>query len=448
MKKHSIIIGSIFLIAAIAVSAPYLKEQPTRIEGTHYPHQKQPPVSGRFPDKGCVFKTVFGEEQLDSTDYQIKTVTEVDLSVNRGLKWLSKAQLPNGGWGAGSHSFQTNMDPHSVQADPATTAMVSMAMLRCGSTPYSGEYASNVSKAVEFLLQAVENSGNREKITQLENTQIQAKLGSNIDVVLTAQFFTNLLDALKQETPLKKRVVKSLEQCIQKIQRQQNADGSYKGGGWAGVLQDGLAHSAIESAQYYGIAVDSTAFEQSKNYQKGNLNTETGDVNVDRGAGIVLYSISNTTRASSKDARKAKEMIDEGKKKGILEKDAEVTVENLEKVGLAPTLAYDYQQANKIYEQGKVTAQNENVMSGFGNNGGEEFLSYLQTGESMIVAKDNDWKKWYDNMTSRLLKIQNNDGTWNGHHCITSPVFCTATCVLLLSINNDVDQLMKLGSSN
>ena len=85
------------------------------------------------------------------------------------------------------------------------------------------------------------------------------------------------------------------------------------------------------------------------------------------------------------------------------------------------------------------------MLNGFGNNGGEEFLSFLQTGESMVVSKDEDWKNWYDAMSGRILKIQNEDGSWNGHHCITSPVFCTATSVLLLTVENDIQFLSKVG---
>ncbi|HRG79347.1 MAG TPA: hypothetical protein PL167_07035 [Cyclobacteriaceae bacterium] len=44
-----------------------------------------------------------------------------------------------------------------------------------------------------------------------------------------------------------------------------------------------------------------------------------------------------------------------------------------------------------------------------------------------------------------MVSIQNDDGSWSGHHCITSPVFCTATCLLILSINNDTERLMELG---
>jgi hypothetical protein len=63
------------------------------------------------------------------------------------------------------------------------------------------------------------------------------------------------------------------------------------------------------------------------------------------------------------------------------------------------------------------------------------------------MSKDLEWKQWYDNIAGHLVKIQNNDGSWNGHHCITSPVFCTATALLILSVNNDVDQLMAMGGN-
>ena len=83
------------------------------------------------------------------------------------------------------------------------------------------------------------------------------------------------------------------------------------------------------------------------------------------------------------------------------------------------------------------------MLTGFVNNGGEEFMSYLQTGEGLIVSHDNDWKSWYDKTSARLVGIQNNDGSWSGHHCITSPVFCTATCLLILSVNNDIERLRQ-----
>src|SRR5688572_570611 len=76
--------------------------------------------------KGCVFRTVMSEESSDSM-FIFKTPARVAASVDRALVWIVKAQNNNGGWGAGSHQRQDILDPHSVAADPATTAMVSMA---------------------------------------------------------------------------------------------------------------------------------------------------------------------------------------------------------------------------------------------------------------------------------------------------------------------------------
>jgi hypothetical protein len=35
-------------------------------------------------------------------------------------------------------------------------------------------------------------------------------------------------------------------------------------------------------------------------------------------------------------------------------------------------------------------------------------------------------------MTETLNRIQDKDGGWSGHHCITGRTFCTATALLVL----------------
>ena len=145
------------------------------------------------------------------------------------------------------------------------------------------------------------------------------------------------------------------------------------------------------------------------------------------------------------EAREVEEAMNKAKKEGKLPKNAPVTVDNLRKIGYAENEAMEYNTSYNVYQSGKDAAQREDVLNGFGNNGGEEFLSFLQTGESLVVNRDKDWKKWYTDMSGRILKIQNPDGSWNGHHCITSPVFCTATSLLLLTVENDMDFLSKVG---
>ncbi len=141
--------------------------------------------------------------------------------------------------------------------------------------------------------------------------------------------------------------------------------------------------------------------------------------------------------------KKPKTLFEEAKASGKIDKKATLNRANLEKIGITKEKAASYEVADKVYKAAKVQAMDDNVMNGFGNNGGEEFLSFLQTGESMIVKKDNDWKTWYDNVSGKMIKIQNPDGSWNGHHCITSPVFCTATSLLILTIENDIKTLQQ-----
>ncbi|HYG03879.1 MAG TPA: hypothetical protein VD927_15635 [Chryseosolibacter sp.] len=428
------------LFALIVISAALLLA--FSLKNTPIPKKKKMPF---VPPKGCVFRTVMGEESsLNHANY--KTPEKVVASIDHALSWMAKAQNKNGGWGAGSHSYQNVRDPHAVQTDPATTAMVAMALLRSGTTLSHGEYKQQLRNALMHLVEAVENASEDQlNITNLTGTQIQTKLGANIDVILTSQFLSNVVEYASDDEHLTNRIKNAQNVCIQKIQRAQSEDGSMAGSGWAGVLQSSFASNALEAAEAQGVAVDRSVLEKAREFQKNNYNAKTGDVNTEKGAGIVLYSVTGSARASAKEARKVEEEIRRAKREGRIAQNAPASVETLQEIGYEEDEALKYSTAYEVYQSAKSRAQQDDVMQGFGNNGGEEFLSYLQTGESMIINKDDEWQKWYDNMSGRLLKIQNEDGSWNGHHCITSPVFCTATCLLILAVNNDVENLMKMG---
>jgi hypothetical protein len=398
-------------------------------------------TGGTEPAK-CVFRTAFEGEGLDQSFYK-KIPGRVLSSINRGLDWLDDAQQNDGGWGAGSHSRQDILDPHAVQSDPATTAMVAMALHRAGSDLHQGTHSRQIRKALNYLLGVVEEAdANAANITTITNTQPQIKLGRNIDVVLTSQFLTNILPETSDDPQLRQRVKRAMRKCVGMIEDGQQANGAQTGSGWAGVLQSSFATSALESAKDAGIEVDEELLDKSRDYQKQNINPATNDVITESAAGVVLYSVSGSARATAAETAEAKEAVRKAKKEGLV-KNEEVTVDNLKKAGMSEPKAMKYATSYRINQSAKKLAQDENVLTGFGNNGGEEFLSYLQTGEGLIMSKDMDWHKWYDKMSGRMLDIQNNDGSWSGHHCITSPVFCTATCLLILSVNNDIDRLTK-----
>jgi hypothetical protein len=392
----------------------------------------------------CVFKTFLGLERFDTALVKIDSKM-IEGSAAKGLSWLLKAQQPGGGWGAGSHAHQEIRDPLAVPADPASTALVAMALLRTGEDPFNGKYADPLKRALNYLLLAAEQSSDKTvNITTLTNTQPQTKLGQNIDVILTAQFFGNLLQRIGKTNPaIKSRVEKAMQKCVNKIQKGQDTDGGWKDGGWAPVLQSALANNTLEITAGVGAFVDTAVLERSRRYQKSNYDVKTNSAVTGKAAGVLLYAVSGSARASANEARQAKDKIEEAKKAGRLDKHATVTEDNLVKAGYTRGEAQKYTTAYEVQVAAAKKAQTSEVESGFGSNGGEEFLSYLMTGESLIIGNDSEWKKWYDKMSGRLVQIQNTDGSWNGHHCITSPVVCTATCLLILSIDKDIDLLTK-----
>lgn len=440
---------TIFIATAIAVvgcSALVLLSFSSR--SAHRGHPYCPVPSDKVADhEGCVFRTVYEGQGLDSS-FVMSTPDLVFRSEERALDWLVRAQGADGGFGAGTHARQHEIDPHSVQSDPATTAMVGMALLRMGNTPEKGRCSNVLNRLTDHLLVTVEQADNAARnVTTLQGTQIQVKLGQNIDAALTAQFLSNLMGRMPCSHPKHDRWIGALNKCVSIIQRSQNTDGSVQGDGWAGVLQSSFAASALESAKFQGAQVNDSALRKAQDFQKANFNVNSGSAVTERAAGITLYAVSGSTRNSAKEAREVKDVMEKAKKEGKVAAAAPVSVDALEDAGYTRTDAERLNTAYEVYNAAKVQAQADNVVSGFGNNGGEEFLSFLQTGESLVIGKDNGWRNWYQRTTTRLVDIQNNDGSWNGHHCITSPVFCTATSLLILSVNNDIEQLLAQGST-
>jgi hypothetical protein len=60
-------------------------------------------------------------------------------------------------------------------------------------------------------------------------------------------------------------------------------------------------------------------------------------------------------------------------------------------------------------------------------------LSYMMISDSMVEAGGDPWKEWEQRIGNNLLATQNADGSWSGHHCITSTTFVTAAAVMTLA---------------
>jgi hypothetical protein len=285
-------------------------------------------------------------------------------------------------------------------------------------------------------------------------------MGQNVDTALCAQFFARLLEEPDLAADLKPRVQTALDKCLAKIERSQGDDGSGAAGGWAPVLQSAQMSTALELGQLAGRKVDETKLAQARTYQKNLVSAPAsvpdavvdaggygagvvGGVRTDAAAGVMLYASAANGRAVAAESRAAEDLVEAGKRDGRLPKDAEVDADSLTKLGVEAPRAEDMVQSFQMNAAAKVRAFDESVLSGFGNNGGEEFLSYQMKSEALAIDGGEEWSKWTSKMSERLAKVQNGDGSWSGHHCITSPAFCTATAISCLTADRDVDWLRK-----
>jgi hypothetical protein len=332
----------------------------------------------------------------------------VGRSVERGIQWLVSVQGKDGGWGqdGGETSYIRQGERlESSGNDVANTAVAASALLQAGNTPVSGPHRQALSRALEFILARVEHSpGEGLAITDRNGTQIQRKLGPYIDTFLTSKLLAEV-DGRMGSAQANARVRRNLEKCVAKIEKNQLKDGSWNAaGGWAPILGTSLASRSLYVAQEKGVAVSNRVMASVDDYTKRT--GAGGGVGAGRGAGVAAEVVASAAGVS-------------------LYKSAQ----ELEQ--LSRTDRDRRQNAAKIGEI-KSKLADARFVSGFGSIGGEEFFSYLNISDSMRRVGGPEWERWNTDMKTKIVKLQNDDGTWAGHHCITGRVAVTSAAILTL----------------
>jgi Squalene-hopene cyclase C-terminal domain len=348
----------------------------------------------------------------------------VTLAVEKGVKWLVSVQGKDGGWGqdGGETSYIRQAEHLEAKGnDVANTAVAAAALLHTGNTPTSGEYRDALQRAVRFILRHVDESPTEGlAVTDLQGTQIQRKLGPYIDTFLTSKLLAEL-DGAMGDAKANAQVRHSLQKCVAKIEKNQLKDGSWNiAGGWAPILGTSMASQSLFKAQQKGVAVSQVAMDRVEVYSKLEPATtgagSGGGVGSGVAGGVATRSFTAPVAVASLPSASA----------GVpLYKNAQ----ELEQ--LSRTDADRKKNAGKI---NAITAQlsDKQFVSGFGSIGGEEFFSYLNISDSLHRTGGPAWEKWDRDIKTKIVKLQNEDGTWAGQHCITGRVAVTSAAILML----------------
>jgi hypothetical protein len=365
-----------------------------------------------------------------------KAPATVSAAVDKGAQWLVSVQGEDGGWGQDGGRASSNRTGERLESsgnDVANTAVAALALLQAGKG-----YEPNVERALAFILQRVEASpADGLAITDRQGTQIQRKLGPYIDTFLSSMLLSQI-DGRASTPALNARVRKALQKTVAKIEKHQQSDGSWNiAGGWAPVLGTSMASRSLFEARYRGVAVDAAVLDRAEAYTVSALSASpppagaspTARVMVD---GMVLSGSLGEPEtggtAISIVPRTGGTVVAPAEAAGVpLYQGAQA----LEQLSRTPaTMVQNARQISAIQDQ----LTSARYVNGFGSMGGEEFFSYLNISDSMKRIGGDAWTKWHGDITQKIVGLQNSDGTWAGHHCITGRVAMTSAAMLNLTV--------------
>jgi hypothetical protein len=346
------------------------------------------------------------------------------LAVGKGAKWLASVQGADGGWGQDGGEPSNARQGVSLETngnDVANTALAALALLRAGD-----QYRSNVERAVDFVLKRVEASPpDGLSITDAKQTQVQRKLGPYIDTFVASMLLAQVDGTFANAGNA--RIRSGLEKCVAKIQRNQTGDGSWNtGGGWAPLLGTSLASRSLYAAGQKGIAVDQEVLARADAYTVKNQRDRDS---LARGSGAGAGGGGGMGSGDGRGIGGVAESVSVSSAAGVaLYQDAQA----LEQLSRTPE-----SRAKNAREIAAINNKlsDSKFIDGYGSIGGEEFFSYLNISDGLKRSGGKAWSEWHSKISQKILKLQNDDGTWTGHHCITGR--CAVTSAAILNLTSD-----------
>ena len=331
------------------------------------------PTLGLFQSEAWCSEPRIEGEGIEQTKKSVEAVRE-------GLTWIEQTKGRQGGYGTDI------FEPEDI----GCSAMVGLALLADGSTPSQGPNKSHLQQIVNYLIQRVDEmpSGN---ITSATGTQLQNKIGSQAHTFFALLFLSQIYG----ETGIHKKTREAVAKLLDVVVKAQSPRGDWGQESWAPTLGTVMGWTSLRSAHFAGFTVGGSPEKTA-----GHL-IEQMKVTRGRNDGHWMHTL-------YKNATGIRVLYAMGKEDEEVSKEAFKNVLKL------------------------VSRDN----TAFNQAGGEEFLAFHLITETMLQKEGEDWANWFPKVRDKMLDVQNADGSWTGHHCITSRTFCTAAACLVLSAPN------------
>ncbi len=300
-------------------------------------------------------------------------------SIDLGTRWLVDA----------IHHHGVGVDQHPP-ADLSCTAITGLALLSQGNTPRGGKYAREVERLLDIVVQKVVEIPENYRPSQ-SFTLVKRKIGQNADLFLSALFLSQILG---DSGTVEQDVRQALEKLVRLISETQGKDGTWGNESWAPVLGTVLGWESLRASVSCGLKVEASAELAGKALMK-NLEAHTEHPQ-------------DWMHNFYKEAASIRVLHSLGYRNDPVFEDAVLRIVKL------------VQEDDRPFVQA----------------GGEEFLAFSLVTESILQNPRESWKPWYPTVRDKLIRVQNKDGSWSGHHCITARTFCTAAALLTLQAPN------------
>jgi hypothetical protein len=320
-------------------------------------------------------------------------------SIDRGLNYLVKTQRSDGSW---LNSGGYGMYPSAM------TALAGLAMMANGSTPETGPYSRNVTRAMSYLLRVAKSQD--DGLIAGPGSEGRSMYGHGFSMLFLAQCYGAEINR-DYEKDLREALTKAV-MLTAKSQSDLGKENSHAGGWIYTPTSNGDEGSvtvtqlqALRACRNAGIKVPRSTIDRAVAYLKYCQMADGG----------ICYSA--RSRGSSRPAISA------------------AAIACFYAAGV-----YDRQTGGKgaeaemveklvSYVRGCVT-----VARG-GEWGGHYFYTHFYLAQAWYQRGGKDWTSYYPQIRDRLLQLQSPDGSWNGDSVGTTYGTALATVILQLPYN-------------